>query len=115
MEPTQTNRDYEIDFFGDLVLHAIAKGCQKNILIFNTSVAAYDPVYVVEASKFGGIADSDIPVVVCYNQVHYESLHPTTIEDIDKTKLLVTSYLNGIINITSRTSHFLLLHQDKRR
>ena len=35
---------YEVDFFGDLVIHSIAKGCNKNILIFNTSVEAADPI-----------------------------------------------------------------------
>ena len=61
---------YEIDFFGDLVMHAIARGCNKNILIFNTNVDAADPIYVVEANQFGGFIDTDIPVVVAYNQVY---------------------------------------------
>ena len=33
---------YEVEFFGDYVMHAIAKGCNKNILIFNTSAVAAD-------------------------------------------------------------------------
>ena len=86
---------YEVDFFGDLVLHAIAKGCQKNILIFNTSKEAPDPIYVIKAAEFGGNIDTEIPVVVGYNQVHYESLHPATEKDIEKTKLLVNAYTNG--------------------
>jgi hypothetical protein len=69
---------YEIDFFGDLVIHAIAKGCRKTIFIFNTSTDAGDPIYVVKPSQFGGFEDHEIPVVVGYNQVHYESLHPVT-------------------------------------
>ena len=72
---------YEVDFFGDLVIHAIARGCHKNILIFNTSLEAADPIYVIKADEFGGYADSDIPVVVGYNQVHYESLHPISQAD----------------------------------
>ena len=86
---------YEIDFFGDLVMHAIAKGCNKNILIFNTSPEAADPIYVIEANEFGGSADSKIPVVVAYNQVHYESLHPVTKDDIEKTIDLVKAYVDG--------------------
>ena len=86
---------YEIPFFGDLVMNGIAKGCRKNVLIFNTSIQAADPIYVIKANEFGGYADSDIPVVLAYNQVHYESLHPSTSEDIEKTKLLVNTYLNG--------------------
>ena len=69
---------YEVDFFGDMVLHAIAKGCKKNILIFNTSKDAHCPIYVIQAAEFGGYIDTDIPVVVGYNQVHYESLQPAT-------------------------------------
>ena len=53
---------YEVDFFGDLVIHAIAKGCHKNILIFNTSLEASDPIYVIRAEEYGGFADSDIPL-----------------------------------------------------
>merc|ERR1711947_4333 len=79
---------YEIDFFGDLVIHAIAKGCNKNILIFNISLEAYYPVYLIQAKEFGGFTDTDIPVVICYNQVRYESLHPVSDEDIEKTKQL---------------------------
>ena len=86
---------YNIPVFGDYVLDAIAKGCKKNILIFNTSVDATDPIYVIEANRFGGSADSDIPVVLAYNQFHYESLHPTSLEDIEKTKQLVINYTQG--------------------
>ena len=62
-------------FFGDLLITGIARGCKKNILIFNTSIDAWDPIYVVQGSDFGGSVVSDIPVVLAYNQVHYESLH----------------------------------------
>ena len=99
---------YEVDFFGDLVLHAIARGCNKNILIFNTNVAAADPIYVVEASQFGGFSDSDIPVVVAYNQVHYESLHPVSELDIDKTKMLVNLYIAGNYQYKKKDIPFLI-------
>jgi hypothetical protein len=98
---------YEIDFFGDLVMHAIAKGCHKNILIFNTSLEAADPIYVIRAEEFGGLTDSDIPVVVGYNQVHYESLHPISQADIEITKLLVNSYISGNYEYKKKDiSHF---------
>ena len=77
---------YEIDFLGDLVMHGIANGCRKTILIFNTSTDANDPIYVIKPSEFGGLEDNDIPVVVGYNQVHYESLHPVSHADIEETK-----------------------------
>ena len=86
---------YEIEFFGDMVLHGIAMGCHKNILIFNTNAEANYPIYVIEAKEFGGYTDSDIPVVLAYNQVHYESLHPISKIDIDKTKDLVNSFISG--------------------
>ena len=99
---------YEIDFFGDFVIHAIAKGCKKTILIFNTSTDASSPIYVIEPNKFGGLRDSEIPVVIGYNQVHYESLHPITQEDIEKTKLLVKSYTNGTYTFKKNDIKFLI-------
>ena len=104
---------YEVEFFGDLVLHAIAKGCRKNILIFNTSLEAEDPIYVIQAEEFGGIADIDIPVVVAYNQVHYESMHPITQEDIEKTKLLMNSYIAGTYEYTKQDIPFLISRSRK--
>ena len=86
---------YEIEFFGDYVIYGIAMGCRKNILIFNTSKEAHDPIYTIEASKFGGIIDTDIPIVLAYNQVHYESLHPVSDDDIEATKRLFNLYKTG--------------------
>ena len=99
---------YEVDYFGDLVLYAIAKGCKKNILIFNTSVDADDPIYVIMADEYGGTVDTDIPVVVAYNQVHYESMHPITQEDIEKTKLLMNSYITGNYEYTKNDIPYLI-------
>merc|ERR1711888_373173 len=70
-------------------------GSHKNILIFNTNTAANYPIYVIEAKQFGGYADTDIPVVLAYNQVHYESLHPVSNDDIEKTKALMNSFITG--------------------
>ena len=106
---------YEIDFFGDMVMHAIARGCNKNILIFNTDVEAADPIYVVEANQFGGFTDSDIPVVVAYNQVHYESLHPITNHDIEKTKMLVNSYTAGTYQYKKKDIPFLIADSSERK
>ena len=38
----------------DLALVAIAKGCHKDILIFNTSVEAHGPIYVISAGEYTG-------------------------------------------------------------
>ena len=86
---------YEIEFFGDMVMHGISMGSHKNILIFNTNTAANYPIYVIEAKQFGGYTDTDIPVVLAYNQVHYESLHPVSDDNIEKTKALVNSFISG--------------------
>ena len=57
---------YEIDLMGDLMINGISRGSKKYLLIFNTSPQAADPIYVVEPEKFGGIRDTDIPVVLAY-------------------------------------------------
>ena len=89
-------------------MHAIAKGCHKNILIFNTSLEAADPIYVIKAEEFGGFNDSDIPVVVGYNQVHYESLHPASQADIEISKFLVDSYIEGSYQYQKKDIPFLI-------
>ena len=38
---------YEVEFFGDFVMHAIAKSSNKNILILNTSSLAADPSHTL--------------------------------------------------------------------
>jgi hypothetical protein len=99
---------YEVEFFGDFVMNAIAKGCNKNILIFNTSPVAADPIYVIRATEFDGFTDSDIPVVVGYDQTHYESLHPSTDADIVKTIGLVNSYMAGTYGYHKNDLPFLI-------
>ena len=99
---------YEVEFFGDLVIHAIARGCRKNILIFDTSIEASDPIYVIRAEEFGGYVDSDIPIVIGYNQVHYESLHPASEDDIQKTIELINSYISGSYEFKKSDISFLI-------
>ena len=89
------DRVYEIPLIGDLLIHAISRGSKKVILIFNTSTQANDPIYVVEPERFGGVRDSDIPIVLAYNQSHYESMHPKSPEDVQKTIELIRQYING--------------------
>ena len=103
---------YEVDFFGDFVLYAIAMGCHKDILIFNTSTNAYDPIYVIRANKFGGYTDTNIPVVVGYNGVHYESLHPFSEKDTEKTKTLVKSFTDGSYSFDKKDYHHNISSSD---
>ena len=54
---------------GDFVLPGIAHCVKKDILIFNTSSSAHDPVYVVESSKLcNQQADTDVPICLGYDQ-----------------------------------------------
>merc|ERR1711888_389661 len=72
----------------------IACGVRKRILIFNTNErTAHDPVNVIDPTHHGGYVDSEIPVVVAYNLVHYESLHPVGGKAIEETIKLTKSYI----------------------
>ena len=86
---------YERPFFGDMMIAGIACGIRKRILIFNTNErTTHDPISVIDPTDYGGTKDSDIPVVLAYDLVHYESLHPIDIEDIEGTIKLVKSYIS---------------------
>ena len=89
---------YEIDFFGDMMIAGIACGIKKRILIFNTSEnLQHDPISVVDPTFFDvriEINDST-PVVVAYNNYHYESLHTVDVHDREETIRLVHSYIQG--------------------
>ena len=85
---------YERPFFGDMMMAGIACGIRKRILIFNTNEkTTHDPISVVDPANYGGKIDSNIPVVVAYDLVHFESMHPVGSKDIEETKKLVDSYI----------------------
>ena len=88
---------YERDFFGDMIMAGIACGVRKIILIFHTnediSKTGHDPISVIDPRDYAGAIDSEIPVVVAYNLVHYESLLPLCEDDIEEIKKLVRSYM----------------------
>ena len=87
---------YERGLFGDLMIYGIACGIKKTILIFITSKnAPHDPISVCDPRKFGVEPSTNIPVVIAYNMVHYESMHPVNPSDVTKTINLVEQYLNG--------------------
>ena len=91
-------RAYEMEL-GDLIVPGIAHCTRKNILIFNTSEQARSPIYVIPANTFGRTANTDIPVCLAYNQVHYEGLVPCSEEDILKTITLTKQFLDGEYNL----------------
>ena len=81
---------------GDLILPVIAHCTQKDVLIFNTSPRAHAPIFVVESSTLGQRrANKEIPVVMAYDQSHFESLVPDTEEDVHKTIQLKKRFLEG--------------------
>ena len=96
------------------MLSAIARGCHKNLLIFNTSSEAAYPIYIIQATQFGGFLNSDIPVVLGYNQVHYESFHPMTEEDVVKTKHLVQSFIEGKYSLSKKDIPLLTLSSESQ-
>ena len=88
---------YEVEFFGDMMMPGIACRVRKWILIFHTNEdiarTGHDPISVVDPTHYGGQVDDDIPVVVAYNLVHYESLHPIHKDDIEETIKLTKAYI----------------------
>ena len=89
-------KTYEFEL-GDYVLAAIAHCVKKDILIFNTTTTGpFDPILVIEAAKLGNRkADTEIPVLLAYNQVHFEGLVPNSKFDEEKTVSLKKLYLSG--------------------
>ena len=90
---------YERNYFGDMMMPGIACGVGKRILIFNTNMnittTGHDPISVVDPRDYGSDIDSEIPVVLAYNLVHFESLHPVDESDIEETIKLTNSYSAG--------------------
>ena len=85
---------YERPFFGDMMMAGIACGIKKRILIFNTNERTpHDPISVIDPVEYGGSTNSEIPIVVAYDLVHYESLHTMESKDIEETIKLVESYI----------------------
>ena len=65
-------------------------------MIFNTSSRAHAPVYVVAASRLcNKSSNTEVPVCLAYDQVHYETLVPDTDDDILKTIALKKEILSG--------------------
>ena len=87
---------YERGIFGDLILPGIACGIKKILLIFNTSLKSpHDPIYVIDPSNFNVSPDTQIPILLAYNLVHYESMEPCSNSDIEATIKLVKDYQTG--------------------
>ena len=84
---------YERGLFGDLLLPAISVGTHKQILIFNTNEnSPHDPISVIFPESFGGHKDTEIPIILAYNLSHFESMHPGSNEDIQKSIDIINDY-----------------------
>jgi hypothetical protein len=104
---------YERGIFGDLMLPGIACGIQKILLIFNTNpLSPHDPIYVVDPRQFNIEANSAIPIILAYNQSHYESMHPCADIDIQATADLVKEYLDNRYRYSKADFPFLLGLED---
>ena len=78
---------YDIDFFGDMMIVGIACGIKKKILIFNTNEnLVHDPISIVDPTQYDPTIkiDNETPVLVAYNNYHYENLHPEGENDRQK-------------------------------
>ena len=107
---------YERGIFGDLMIPGIACGVRKIILIFNTNEnSPHDPIFIVDPSKFNVEPDTAVPIVLAYNMVHYESLHPCTESDIEATEKLVRDYLEGRYQFCRQDFPFLLMLDGNQR
>ena len=102
---------YERGIFGDLMLPGIACGVKKVLLIFNTNPdSPHDPIYVVSPSDFDVQPDTEIPIVLCYNMSHYESLKPCAEHDIQATVNLVKEYKQGRYSYSRKDIPNLISH-----
>ena len=102
---------YERGIFGDLMLPGIACGVKKVLLIFNTNPASpHDPIYVVSPTDFDVQPDTEIPIVLCYNMTHYESLEPCTEQDVQATVNLVKEYKGGRYRYSRKDIANLISH-----
>ena len=99
----------ERGIYGDLMLPGIACGIRKFILIFNTDPQSpHDPIYVVDPRRFNVQPDTSIPILLAYNLIHYESLHPCTNADILATINLAKEYLENRYRYSRKDLPFLL-------
>ena len=100
---------YERGIFGDLMLPGIACGIRKYLLIFNTDPKSpHDPIYVVDPRQFNTEPSTAVPIILGYNQSHYESLHPCTNADILASINLVTEYLENRYRFSKQDLPFLI-------
>ena len=70
---------------GDLMAPGLALVLSKHILVINTDPKSNKLITVHLAEKLGGTASSNIPLLLCYENNHYEGLLPISKEDVKKS------------------------------
>jgi len=83
---------WNVDYFGDLMIIALAHYIGKNILLINTDPGS-PPVTVVLGDRFGNPLNSEYPVILAYNGTHYESLIPLTDHDERMSRIIIQKYI----------------------
>merc|ERR1711970_288927 len=78
---------WDVEYFGDLMIIALAHYIHKNILLINSDPNSPN-ITVILGDQFGSKLDSDAPVILAYSGTHYESLLPCTEEDKVKSSLI---------------------------
>ena len=90
------SRVYEVDFFGDFVIPSIAVGMRKILLIFNTNPNSLrEPVTVINPAQYDVMPTTEYPIILAYNSIHYESMHPKSDADDVKCIELVKMIASG--------------------
>ena len=95
---------WDVEYFGDLMIIALAHYIRKNILLINTDPNSPN-ITVILGDQFGEKLDSDAPVILAYSGTHYESLLPCTQEDEEKIKTIISKYVTGEDNTIDKTSN----------
>ena len=90
----RSDRIWDIDYFGDLMIIAVAHYIRKNILIINTEQGSA-PVTVILGDSLGAPLDSEYPVLVAYSGSHYESLIPVLDRDEAMARKIILKYIRG--------------------
>jgi hypothetical protein len=75
----------------DLMIPGISYTLSKNILIINTKPQelSKEPITLICPETFGGNSNTEIPLLLAYNGVHFEGMIPESTEDIKRAAELV--------------------------
>ena len=94
--------EYDVPYIGNFAIVACAHSLKKDILIFNTpwqtdDANANSPISVVSSTQFDPSNErkTEIPIVLLYDGVHFESSIPVSKEDVQRTIDLVRNYTSG--------------------